>query len=47
MNDVEKLDKSAEKRKLETAHYEESVMAMKCRKFEKGASYQTLKSEND
>jgi len=47
MDDVEKLDKSAEKRKLETAHYEESVMAMKCRKFEKGASYQTLESEND
>ena len=34
------------KRKLETVHYEDSIMAMKCRKFEKGDSYSTKESES-
>merc|ERR1712012_7201 len=33
VNDVESSDKSAEKRKLETARNEEAIMAMKCKKF--------------
>lgn len=34
------------KRTLETVHYEESIMAMKCRKFEKSDGYSTKGSES-
>lgn len=43
VNDVESSDKSAEKRKLETARNEEAIMAMKCKKFfEKDDCYSNM-----